>query len=56
MKVGNIVEHRDTLESGRKGRGRIVFSRKGATRALVKWENGECVEHHYSVLRHVHDK
>jgi hypothetical protein len=46
MKIGQHVEH--ALDSNHKGR--IVFWRKSLRMALVKWDSGECTEHHESAL------
>lgn len=46
MKIGQHVE--DASNSNHKGR--IVFWRKRLRMALVKWDSGECTEHHASEL------
>ena len=56
MKVGYTVKHRYNNENLPRGKGRIVFWRKGADRALVKWDSGECTEHMSAALIHVPNK
>ena len=56
MKVGYIVEHIDSDERERLGRGRVVFWRKGQRSALVKWDGGSCQEHYVGALRQVNVK
>jgi len=51
MKVGYTVKHRFDLQN--RGRGRVVFWRKGKGLALVKWDSGECTEHPAGALIHV---
>jgi len=49
MKVGWRVEH---ALDGRK-QGRVVYWRKGKKRVLVKWDDGQCTEHHISAVSHI---
>ena len=55
MKVGYTVKHRDDRKDYPRGKGRVVFWRKGQGSALVKWDNGECTEHPVGILLRVED-
>ena len=54
MKVGYTVKHRFDLQN--RGKGRVVYWRKGKDLALVKWDSGECTEHPSMALIHVPKK
>lgn len=59
MKVGYQVKHKfgnPEQYSLRYKYGRVVFLRKEERLALVKWDYGECTEHHASTLVHVPEK
>ena len=56
MKVGYTVKHRFDNPDLPRGTGRVVYWRKGADLALVKWDSGECTEHPSMALIHVPKK